>query len=305
MPMARRPPLAAILALLVLLAPALAPAQSISFTFDDGLDPRREPEAAAWNGAILRALQEGGVTAMLFPAGRIVDSPEGMELVRRWGEAGHAVGNHTYSHRDLASAEVSVDTFAQDVLRAERLLQDTKGWARRLRFPYLKEGDTAAKRDAMRRWMAEHDYRPAPVSIDTSDWYYNQRASQWRARHPGEDPEPLRRAYLAHLWDRALFYDGLARATLGRSPAHVLLLHTNRINARFLPDILAMFRARGWKIVSPAEAFEDPLYAMTPSVVPAGESILWSLAKQAGVPGLRYPAEDDVYEKPALDALGF
>ena len=36
-----------------------------------------------------------------------------------------------------------------------------------LRFPYLKEGDTLAKRDGMRLWMREHGYRTAPVSIDT------------------------------------------------------------------------------------------------------------------------------------------
>jgi hypothetical protein len=37
--------------------------------------------------------------------------------------------------------------------------------------------------------------------------------------------------------------------------------------------------------------------------LPAGESILWALAKQHGVPGLRWPGEDDIYEKPLLDAL--
>jgi hypothetical protein len=42
---------------------------------------------------------------------------------------------------------------------------------------------------------------------------------------------------------------------------------------------------------------------MRPDILPAGESILWALAKQKGVPGLRYPAEDDVYEKPILDRL--
>ena len=29
-----------------------------------------------------------------------------------------------------------------------------------------------------------------------------------------------------------------------------------------------------------------------------------ALARQHGMPGLRYPAEDDVYEKPILDRLG-
>jgi hypothetical protein len=78
----------------------------------------------------------------------------------------------------------------------------------------------------------------------------------------------------------------------------------NAINASFLPDVLAMFREKGWKAVSAMTAFEDALYATAPVVLPAGESIVWSLAKQSAIPGLRYPAEDSVYEKPLLDALG-
>jgi len=282
----------------------LSNSQTISFTFDDGLDPRVQANAAAWNEAILAALKNGGVRSMIFPAGKIVDSHEGLELVRRWGQAGHAVGNHTFSHTDFNSPDATVDGFAADVLRADQLLGDFPGWTRRLRFPYLKEGENSRKRDGMREWMMSHGYRPAPVSIDTSDWYYNQRFLKWRARHAGDDPGPIRQAYLAHLWDRAQYYEGLGKATLGRSPAHVMLLHTSYINAEFLPDILDMFKAKGWKIVSPQDAFEDPLYAMSPQTIPAGESILWALSKQAGGSGLRYPAEDDVYEKPVLDALG-
>ncbi len=96
----------------------------------------------------------------------------------------------------------------------------------------------------------------------------------------------------------------MSQRVLHRGVAHVLLLHTNAINAAFLPDVIAMFRANGWTIVAPDEAFDDPVYALRPSILPAGESIVWSLAKEAGVADLRYPAEDDVYEKPLLDALG-
>jgi hypothetical protein len=90
-----------------------------------------------------------------------------------------------------------------------------------------------------------------------------------------------------------------------RSPDHVLLLHTNAINAAFLPDVLSMFRAKGWKIVSAEEAFRDPLYAAAPASLPAGESIVWALAKDADHGGLRYPAEDDVYEVSILRSRGF
>lgn len=280
-----------------------AHAQSVALTFDDGLNPHTQPQAQMWNSSILDALAKANVTAMLLPACKNVDTAEGMQLVMAWGRAGHSVANHTYSHLDLSSQKVSAETFIADAEKCGALLSTVPGWTARLRFPYLKEGDTAEKRDTVRRWMAKSGYRPASVSIDASDWYYSNRFVEWREAHPDRDVDRYRQAYLAHLWNRATYYDGLSKRVLGRSVKHVLLLHTNAINAAFLPDVIAMFRAKGWAIVSPEDAFGDPVYAMHPSVLPAGESILWALAKQADVEGLRYPAEDGEYEKPLLDEL--
>ena len=279
-------------------------AQSIALSFDDGLDPRTQAQASAWNAAMLDALAYAEVRAILFPAGGRVDSVAGLALVRDWGDAGHGIGNHTYLHRSLASRDVAPAAFIADCERAEALLMSLPGWSPRLRFPYLKEGDTAAKRDGLRDWLASRRYRSGAVSIDASDWYYDQRWRAWRAAHPDTDPAPFRDAYLAHLADRAAYYDGLSRRLLQRSVRHVLLLHTNAINAAFLPDVIAMFRSRGWTLITPTEAWDDPVYAMRPTGLPAGESLLWALARDAGVPDLRYPAEDEVHEKPLLDGLG-
>jgi peptidoglycan/xylan/chitin deacetylase (PgdA/CDA1 family) len=291
--------------LFVLAWPLWATAQTLAFTFDDGLDPRTQPQAARWNAAILQALDEAKVQAMLFPAGKVVDSPEGMALVAAWSERGHRVGNHTYAHRNLASPRVSLPGFTADVQAAEALLGHLPTWTRRLRFPYLKEGASADKRDGVRDWMALHGYQGAPVSVDTSDWYYNERFLAWRDQHPKADGAKFREAYLAHLWSRALYYDGLAQRMLGRSPRHVMLLHTNAINAAFLPEVIRMFRQRGWQIVPPEQAYEDPLYRRNIDSLPAGESVVWAVARRAKRAGLRYPAEDAVYEKPKLDRLGF
>ncbi len=291
------------LGVLCAILPTLVLAQSVALTFDDGLDPRDTPRAAAWNAAILDALAAAGIHATLFAAGVQVDSPAGMTLVRDWGRAGHEVANHTYSHLDFNSRDTSLARFIADVERDTALLREVPGWTPRFRFPYLKEGDTAAKRDGMRGWLERHQFGSGAVSIDASDWYYDQRYASWRAAHPGADPAPFRAAYLDHLWNRANYYDALSWQ-LGRGARHVLLLHARGINAEFLPDIIAMFRARGWTIISPAQAYEDPLYAMRPMTLPAGESILGALAKQSGVKGLRYPAEDEIYEKPILDGLG-
>lgn len=291
----------ALLPCLLMVSPANA--GQVALSFDDGFDPREQPQAAAWNQALLDALASADVRAILFPTGRRVDSVEGLRLVGDWGRAGHAVGNHTYAHHNLNAATVTIEAFVADIGKAESLLRDLPGWSPRLRFPYLKEGDTAPKRDGVRSWLRGQGYRPGAVSIDASDWYYNSRYLEWRREHPTDDPAAWRAAYLDHLWDRACYYDSLSAAVLGRSLPHVLLLHANAINAEFLADVIAMFRERGWQLVAPDEAWADPAYVLEPQVLPAGESHLWSLAKERGLEGLRYPAESDAYEKECLDRL--
>src|SRR5690606_18629947 len=146
-------------------------------------------------------------------------------------------------------------------------------------------------------------YESGAVGIDASDWYYSSRFEDWQEAHPDADPAPFRDAYIAHLRERAQYYDGLSQQLLDRHAALVLLLHTNAINAAFLSDVIRMFRAEGWEIVTPEEAYADPLYSLQPDILPAGESIAWSLAKSKGIEGLRYPAEDGRYEKERIDAI--
>ena len=288
---------------LLLWIPINSHAQSLALSFDDGLDPRVQSQAPYWNAAILAALSQAQIKSILFAAGKRVDSPEGLKLVMEWGNAGHAVGNHTYSHLNFGSGQTTLDAFTADVAKNEALLKGVPGWTQRFRFPYLKEGETAVKRDEFRRWLTAHQYKTGAVSIDASDWYYNNRYLAWKDTHPSEDPSRFRTAYLDHLWSRATYYDALSEKLFHRSIKHVLLLHTNAINAAFLPDVIAMFKSKGWTFVSPEEAYEDVVYAMNQTVLPAGESILWSLAKQNNFNDLRYPAEDDIYEKPLLDKL--
>lgn len=291
-------------ALLLSLGTSLAMAQTVSLTFDDGLNPEKFPEAPQWNQQLLSGLKNAGLTAMVFPSLARTGGQAGLDLIRDWARQGHAVGNHTASHRSLAAPQVSLQDFIADVQLAEDSLRDIPGWTPMLRFPYLKEGDTLAKRDGMRHWMHQAGYRAAPVSIDASDWYYNQIYMAWRAQGREDQAQRVKTAYIAHMLDRAAYYDGLARQVLGRSPAHVMLLHTSAINAAALPELVQAFRARGWNFIAPLQAFQDPLYTVPPDSLPAGESVVWAHAKLQQLPGLRYPAEDAVYEKPLLEAQG-
>jgi hypothetical protein len=154
--------------------------------------------------------------------------------------------------------------------------------------------------------LKEHGYRVGHVTIDASDWYVDQRMRAREQREPKADPSPYRDYLISHLLDRARFYRQLALDVLGHDVRHTLLVHYSVMNAQFLPDILAAFEHAGWQWINAEHAFQDPVFLREPKTLPAGESLIWALAAETGKfkDRLRWPGEDDVYEKPKMDALG-
>jgi hypothetical protein len=69
--------------------------------------------------------------------------------------------------------------------------------------------------------------------------------------------------------------------------------------------VIEMFKSKGWQLVNAERAFADPVFRAEPKTVPAGESVVWALAKEKGIASLRYPGEDDDYEKVRMHKLGF
>ena len=258
------------------------------------------------NQAILKTLQAHSLQAALFVIGGNIDSEAGKRLLRKWNDAGHVIGNHTYSHRNYAAPSMTTPAYEQDILKAETLLQEFSRFQKLFRFPMLKEGETDAKRDGLRSFLKKHGYRTGHVTIDNSDWIVDQRLTRRLTESPGADIGRYRDFYLEHMWDRAQYYDSLAQTTVGRSVKHTLLMHFNLLNALFLDDLLKMFKSKGWQLINAEDAFSDPVFAAQPKVLPAGESIVWSLAKESGKidKNLRYPAEDGDYETARMDKLG-
>ena len=280
------------------------PQPGVAITMDDVrwqlLPEARREEADA---RILAAL--GKTRAGLFAIGEAVDNERGSDILKRWSAAGHFIGNHTYEHRPLMG-ETTPEEFESGILRTERVLRGHSGFRKRFRFPLLKEGQTREVRDRLRSFLAQRGYLSGAVTIDASDWYYDQRLRERLAKEPAFDVQRYRQPYLDHIWNRALFYDQLSHDALGRSVPHTLLIHYNLLNALFLGDLLGMFRAKGWRIIGADEAFSDEVFERKPDTMPAGESLIWALAKETGrfESRLRYPGEDDTYEKPLLDQLG-
>lgn len=279
----------------------------ISFSFDDG-STRDFPNYpnTEWNQLLLDKLQQNKVEAILFVKGGGLDNPRGQEIISGWNKAGHLIGNHTYSHPSLNSEAVSLDQFKKELLKTDSLINSYTNFTKLFRFPFLKEGNTVPKRDGFRDFLASKGYKIGHVSIDASDWYVNSRLVNRLKTNPKTDLSAYRSFYIKHLFERAQYYDSLSFALTGRQIKHNLLLHHNLAAALFVDDLISHFEKEGWEIISAEEAYQDSIYEEVPRNIPAGESLIWALAKQSGKydSSLRYPAEDSQYEEEEMDALG-
>ena len=245
------------------------------------------------NKSILTTLDAHSIKAALFVVGRNLERDEGKQLLSEWDNSGHLIGNHTYSHQNLHSPEITVEAYTNDILRAEKVLTYFKQFRKYFRFPALREGDTVAKRDGVREFLAKAGYRNGHVTIDTDDWVITSRLTDRVKSEPSANLKPYRDFYLAHMWDRAQYYDSLSNQVLGRSVKHTILVHYNLLNGLFLDDLISMFKSKGWQLIDAEEAFSDPVFSEKPNVLPAGQSIIWGIAKAHPTVSrtLKYPAE--------------
>jgi len=290
-------------------------APEIAFTFDD---PTTEGDAnLTWreiNQRMLASLSSNNLKSVLFVCGKRVDSESGRQLIAAWDGAGHLIGNHSYSHLyfNVSSdtdpdgfKKVTLAEFEADCLKNEPLIRDYRHFTRLFRYPFFKEGDTVEKRDGMRAFLQQHGYRVGRATIDASDWAIAARLQKRVKAQPHADLTGYRDFFLQHIWERAQFYHSLALRVVGRPVRHTVLLHHSALNTLFLDDLITMFRKKGWKPVDAEYAYKDEVYDRQPKILPAGESLIWALAKESGKfeKELRYPGEDDVYENPRMDVL--
>jgi len=287
----------------------LAAAQSVAITIDDGPNLEATPRMSAQerSAAMLAALRKHKVQAALFVTkGFGADRPQGLALARAWGEAGHAIGNHTVTHPDLE--KVPLASYQQEVLDCDSLIATLPGYQKWLRFTFLREGNTPEKRDGMRSFLRAQGYRNAHVSLDTSDWRLNEKLVAVLKKNPDADLTAFRAVYLAHIKQRALAYRSLSQQLQGRDISQVLLLHHNLVNALWLDDVIAQFRDMGWSVVAPAQALQDPVYQLEPVRSVAGQSLLLSLGRLLGLgqmPGGERLVDDGDYEIAELEKLGY
>jgi len=212
---------------------------------------------------LLRALARHKIRAVALVTWSNVKGPEDLELLRMWSDAGHELGNHSWDH--LSYTATDSETFIADIERARVRLEeflkplDKKG--RFFRFPFLREGDTPAKLEAMRSYLAKSGQTNLPVTIDNDDYQY---AEPWvRARREGRKKELDRVAEEYHEHLHGVFRDqeGKGDRLFGRQTPQILLLHANEIGGAQWDALFTWLERTGHVFAAADDVLADPAFA--------------------------------------------
>jgi len=275
----------------------------MALTFDDfGLDFETRLTALERDAAILAALEKHNVQAAGFVTGSFVDRPDGDAILKRWGEAGHILANHTWSHEN-ASEKPTAWTM-DDIRRNHEALKGYKGFQPYFRFPFLAEGGAADKITEYRAAIKALGYKRAPVSLDTIDWNVSARLEAYLKANPQGDISAYRDYYVKSCVTLANHFHAEAQTLLIDDWPHQTLMHHNILNALCLDDVISAWKADGWEIIPAQQALDAPVYQSEPATPTRGRSLLSVLIYEERLLHPPFPVDYPSFGNNTMDALG-
>lgn len=211
----------------------------LALTFDDGPDP-------TWTPQILAILEKEKVPGTFFVIGE--NALEHPLLLNRMIRDGDEIGNHTYSHPNLAVTGKGQTTL--ELNATQRMVEAYTGRSMRLfRAPYFGDAEPTTL-DELEPALEAQDagYTVVGLHVDPNDW-----------QRPGAD------TIVQQVVDQV----GSANADMSRN---VILLHDGGGNREqtvaALPRIIDTLRARGYQFVSASQLVGVPAGQVMPPVPP-------------------------------------
>jgi peptidoglycan/xylan/chitin deacetylase (PgdA/CDA1 family)/ketosteroid isomerase-like protein len=260
---------------------AVTPARPLLVTVDDlpiasGLhaDPA---ERRRITQGLLAALAKHRVPAVGLVTWSHVRDAGDRALLDLWLAAGHELGNHSDRHLSLTAAATEAWLADVELARVEidAFLRARGRRLRFFRFPFLREGDTEAKVDAARAWLAGTGQRNLTVTIDDQDWSFEQ---PWvNATREGDEVAlvTVSEDYLASLRLSVRHHERSGDTLLGRVAPQVLLLHANAVGAGNWDRLFTWLEQAGHRFATADEVLGDPAFADLPRLPATHGFSLW------------------------------
>ena len=261
-------------ALLLCAAASLGADRRVAITIDDlpragDGGPRTLRGVRAMTERLLQPFREQKIPVIGFVNGgrQLKFGPQGLrEILDLWLDSGADLGNHSYSHLNINN--VTLKEYTDDIVKGEPILRAAlANRGKKLifyRHPFLFTGPTPEIKRGMAQFLDQHGYRVAPVTLDNSDYLF--AALYLRA----EFKDRVKREYVPYMETIVSFFEQRSVEVVGREIPQILLIHASQLNADLMPELIAMFRRRGYTFVSLDQALADEAYSLPDEYVGRG-----------------------------------
>lgn len=209
--------------------------KQVLLTFDDGPDPNYTPQ-------ILDILKKEKVPATFFIVG--LQAENNLPLFERIYNEGHEIGNHTFTHPNIAT--VSIDRALAEIESTRLLIESVTGRSTVLfRAPYNADAEPTTESELK------------PIAISKKENYYTV----------GESIDP-------NDWQKETIADSIVKRTIEQYNANpdkgIILLHDAGGNreetVKALPRIIKYFKDRNIKFITLAQLLGKSKNELMPKV---------------------------------------
>jgi len=250
----------------------LDPHPTIALTFDDlpaagSLPPGQNRTKVAT--ALATELKANHLTGTYgFVNGvKLENDPDAQQALRIWLDAGMNIGSHTWSHPSLT--DNTAEAFENNIALNETALAqygEVRDW-RWFRYPFLAEGETPEKHNAVLSYLKDHGYRVAQVTLNFDDYAWNEPYGRCVAKQDDAAIAVLRQSYLENAAESLRFGREVERIAFGHEIPNVMLLHATAFTTLMLPELLDLLRKQGFQFAALAEVERDAAYAKVPDLL--------------------------------------
>jgi peptidoglycan/xylan/chitin deacetylase (PgdA/CDA1 family) len=195
--------------------------KTIALTYDDGPNPKETPR-------LMEVLERHGAKATFLLIGKWAEREPA--LIRELVGAGHAIGNHTFTHPRMALR--TMGQLREELLRCREAIEAAEVEISEVDGRALMRPPYGTRRPATLRVLKQEGYVPLLWSITCYDW-----------RRTATPPKLVRRASRARDGDIILLHDGYHK-----DPAH-----DRSASIEATDQVLARFTAEGYRFVTVPE----------------------------------------------------
>jgi peptidoglycan/xylan/chitin deacetylase (PgdA/CDA1 family) len=195
--------------------------KAIALTYDDGPNPVETPR-------LMEVLERHGAKATFLLIGRWAEREPG--LIREVVGAGHAIGNHTFTHPTMPLRTAA--QLREELRRCRGAIEAAGVELTRVNGEALMRPPYGRRRPGTLRVLRDEGYAPLLWSITCYDW-----------RRTATPPKLVRRATRAREGDIVLLHDG----------SHKDPAHDRSVSIAATDEVLGRLTAEGYRFVTVPE----------------------------------------------------